>query len=37
VRWSWDGRDQSGRRAGPGVVFARARDGSASTRLTLLP
>jgi hypothetical protein len=37
VRWSWDGRDESGRRAGPGVVFARARDGSASACVTLLP
>lgn len=37
VRWSWDGRDESGRRAGPGVVFARVRDGSASVRVTLLP
>ena len=37
VRWSWDGRDASGRRAGPGVVFARARDGSATARVTLLP
>jgi hypothetical protein len=37
VRWSWDGRDESGHRAGPGVVFARARDGSASARVTLLP
>jgi hypothetical protein len=37
VRWSWDGRDASGRPAGPGVVFARARDGSAATRVTLLP
>ena len=37
VLWSWDGRDESGRRAGPGVVFARARDGSASARVTLLP
>ena len=37
VRWYWDGRDESGRRAGPGVVFARARDGSAQARVTLLP
>jgi hypothetical protein len=37
VRWSWDGRDGSGRPAGPGVVFARTRDGSAGTRVTLLP
>jgi hypothetical protein len=37
VRWSWDGRDESGRRAGPGVVFARTRDGSASAHVTLLP
>jgi hypothetical protein len=37
VRWSWDGRDASGRPAGPGVVFARARDGSAQVRVTLLP
>ena len=36
-RWSWDGRVESGRRAGPGVVFARVRDGSASVRVTLLP
>jgi hypothetical protein len=37
VRWNWDGRDESGRRAGPGVVFARARDGSACARVILLP
>ena len=37
VRWSWDGRDESGRRAAPGVVFARVRDGSARARVTLLP
>jgi hypothetical protein len=37
VRWSWDGRDESGRRVTPGVVFARARDGSASARVTVLP
>jgi hypothetical protein len=37
VRWMWDGRDESGHRAGPGVVFARMRDGSASARVTLLP
>jgi hypothetical protein len=36
VRWRWDGRDESGQRAGPGVVFARVRDGSASARVTLL-
>ena len=36
-RWSWNGRDESGRRAGPGVVFARVRDGSAGARVTLLP
>jgi hypothetical protein len=36
-RWSWDGRDESGRRVGPGVVFARVRDGSASARVTLRP
>jgi hypothetical protein len=37
VRWNWDGRDDSGRRASPGVVFARTRDGSSSARVTLLP
>jgi hypothetical protein len=37
VRWKWDGRDESGRLAGPGVVFARAHDGSASAHVTLLP
>ena len=37
VRWSWDGRDESGRRAAPGVVFARVRDGSGSARVTRLP
>ena len=37
VRWSWDGRDESGSRAAPGVVFARLRDGSAAARVTLLP
>lgn len=36
-RWSWDGRDDAGRRVEPGVVFARARDGSASARVVLLP
>jgi len=37
VRWSWDGRDASGRRAAPGVVFARTRDGRSGARVTLLP
>jgi hypothetical protein len=37
VHWSWDGRDESGRRAAPSVVFARARDGGAPARVTLLP
>jgi len=37
VRWSWDGRDEAGHRAAPGVVFARTRDGSATARVTLLP
>ena len=37
VRWRWDGRDESGRRAGPGVVFARVRGGAAGARVTLLP
>ncbi len=37
VRWIWDGRDESGAQPAPGVVFARARDGSASARVTLLP
>lgn len=36
--WSWSGLDASGRRPGPGVVFARVRDGSGATaRITLLP
>ncbi len=37
VSWSWDGRDEAGHRAGPGVVFARTRDGGATARVTLLP
>jgi hypothetical protein len=37
VRWNWDGLDESGHRVGPGVVFARARDGSAGALVTLLP
>jgi hypothetical protein len=37
VRWSWDGRDAAGRPSGPGIVFARARDGGAVVRVTLLP
>jgi hypothetical protein len=37
VCWNWDGRDESGHRAAPGVVFARASDGSAIARVTLLP
>jgi len=37
TRWNWDGRDAAGRRVGPGVVFVRARDGSASARVILLP
>lgn len=36
-RWSWDGRDGAGRRVEPGVVFARARDGSAAARVILIP
>ena len=36
-RWSWDGRDDSGRRVGPGVVFARASDGSGTARVIVLP
>ncbi len=35
--WSWDGRDERGRRVEPGVVFARTRDGGASARVVLLP
>ncbi|MBI5711169.1 MAG: hypothetical protein HZC42_12855 [Candidatus Eisenbacteria bacterium] len=37
VQWSWDRRDARGARAGAGVVFARARDGGAPLRVTLLP
>ncbi len=37
VRWSWDGRDAAGRRLGPAVVFARARDGGPALRVVLLP
>jgi hypothetical protein len=38
VQWTWDGRDAAGRRVEPGILFARARDGSASTvRVTILP
>ncbi len=37
ANWSWNGRDESGRRV-TGVVFARPRDGrGAALRLTLLP
>ena len=36
--WAWDGRDASGRPAGPGVLFARVRgEGGRATRVTLLP
>jgi hypothetical protein len=35
--WSWDGLTDDGRRMGPGVVFARARDAGGTTRVTLLP
>jgi hypothetical protein len=37
TRWSWDGRGASGERPGPGIVFARTRDGRGVTRVTLLP
>jgi hypothetical protein len=38
TRWRWNGRDLSGRRAGPGVVFARVRgERGAGARVTLLP
>jgi hypothetical protein len=36
-RWTWDGRDEAGRRVEAGVVFARPRDGSATARVILLP
>jgi len=36
-RWTWNGRDDSGRRVEPGVVFARTHDGAASARVILLP
>jgi hypothetical protein len=35
--WRWDGRDARGRAPGPGIVFARPRDGGATTRVTLVP
>lgn len=36
--WAWDGRDAAGRRAEPGVLFARAREPQSPTiRVTLLP
>ncbi len=44
TRWVWDGRDEAGRRVGPGVVFARARAARvdpgapvAVLRVTVLP
>jgi hypothetical protein len=37
VRWSWDGRDESGSRVAPGTVFARVRDGSSRVRVAVLP
>ena len=38
VEWQWNRQDPSGRRVGPGVVFARLRDGQGTTtRVTLLP
>jgi hypothetical protein len=44
ARWVWDGCDEAGRRAGPGVVFARPRESrsvsgvpSSVLRVTLLP
>jgi len=36
--WAWDGRDASGRRLGPGVLFARVRgEGGPAARVQLLP
>lgn len=32
--WRWDGRDLSGAPVGPGVFFARARDGAGTLRVT---
>jgi hypothetical protein len=38
AQWVWDGRDASGHRVQPGVLFARARDPrSRAIRVTLLP
>jgi hypothetical protein len=37
VQWRWDGRDRGDRRAGPGVFFARPRDGvSPAVRVTIV-
>jgi len=36
VRWSWDGRDARGVRAGAGAYWARPRDGGAASRITRL-
>lgn len=38
TQWVWDGLDATGRRAQPGILFARARDPQSRTiRVTLLP
>ena len=37
VQWSWDGRDARGRPLASAILFARTRDGLATTRITLLP
>jgi len=36
VRWTWDGRDVHGVRAGAGVYWARPRDGGTSSRILRL-
>ncbi len=36
IRWTWDGRDASGREVEAGVVFARPRDGGPALRVTIL-
>jgi hypothetical protein len=38
VSWTWDGRDASGQKLAPGVLFARVRDDSRATiQVTLRP
>jgi hypothetical protein len=37
VQWTWDGRDARGRPLASAILYARTRDGSATTRITRIP